>query len=31
MYKYSKGWFVNELRKHGILVHPQLKKSFRAF
>lgn len=25
MHKYSKGWFIKELRKHGILVHPQLK------
>jgi len=31
MYKYSKGWFVKELRKHGILVHPQLKNHLGLF
>ena len=31
MYKYSKGWFVKELHKHGILVHPQLKNHLGLF
>ncbi|MDM5249644.1 MULTISPECIES: DUF2639 domain-containing protein [unclassified Lysinibacillus] len=25
VHKYSKGWFVKQLRDHGILVHPQFK------
>lgn len=31
MHKYSKGWFVKELRTHGILVHPQLKNHLGLF
>ncbi|MGE7984881.1 DUF2639 domain-containing protein [Lysinibacillus fusiformis] len=31
VHKYSKGWFVKELRTHGILVHPQLKSHLGLF
>ncbi|ACA41511.1 hypothetical protein P799_15360 [Lysinibacillus sphaericus CBAM5] len=31
MHKYSKGWFVKELRAYGILVHPQLKSHLGLF
>lgn len=24
MHRYSKGWFVKELRNRGVMVHPQL-------
>lgn len=25
MHKYSKGWYIKQLRDNGILVHPQLR------
>lgn len=31
MHRYSKGWFVKELRAKGFLVHPQLKTHLGLF
>lgn len=31
MHLYSKGWFVVELKKLGVLKHPQTKKSLKIY
>ncbi|WP_338651692.1 DUF2639 domain-containing protein [Lysinibacillus sp. Y5S-8] len=31
VHKFSKGWFVKELRAHGIMVHPQFKNHLGLF
>lgn len=31
MYTYSKGWYVKELRKNGVKLHPQLRTHLGLF